>query len=205
MSWNELSKLYKYLIDPERIPPSYSSPEMWSKKITLSKPASGKELNKDKTTKDAYIYGPYTATYNALIVGDNDITYTIKNNDAGVQIVDSSLKKINTIAREQEFYISVPKKANIGSVEVSLQISGVLYFDPVGERGRVYSSATSLGQNALTGGNADETTLNGNLKIAVNAKTGVENIALLLMVTLVAFSLGYLVLSYKQKPININQ
>jgi hypothetical protein len=41
------------------------------------------------------------------------------------------------------------------------------------------------------------------VELLVNAKTGVENVAILLMVTLVAFTLAYLLLSYKQKSIQL--
>ena len=56
----------------------------------------------------------------------------------------------------------------------------------------------------MSGGKVTSETIQGEFKVITNAKTGVENVAMLLMVTLVAFTLGYLVLSYKNKPIQLS-
>ena len=56
----------------------------------------------------------------------------------------------------------------------------------------------------MSGGSIETSDINTSFDIVINAKTGVEDVAVLLMVTLVAFSLGYLVLSYKTKPVELS-
>ena len=55
----------------------------------------------------------------------------------------------------------------------------------------------------MSGGKLNVTNISTNFSDDYNAKTGVENVAMLLMVTLVAFSLGYMVLSFKAKPLGL--
>ena len=125
----------------------------------------------------------------------------------GVKFLDSAGKDITAtgLDKDQEFYIEVSKKANIGNVKFKLMLNNVVTFSPKTDRGRVYYQANTQGsvQNAMSGGKITTGTIEGTFDVVTNAKTGVENIAMLLMVTLVAFTLGYLVLSYKSKPIQL--
>ena len=41
------------------------------------------------------------------------------------------------------------------------------------------------------------------LNVDIGPATGVENVAILLVITLVSFSIGYLVLGYKNKPVEV--
>ena len=157
-----------------------------------------------KKTDTAFIYGPYKASYNALVTNDNKIALSIKNEDkTGIKLVDKNLHEIASVSAGEEFYISIDKKASVGSVAVGLSLDNVVTFSPASNRARIYTPIFSLGQNALSGGKVTNITITGDLTVTANAKTGVENIALLLMVTLVAFTLGYLVLSYKSKPVEL--
>ena len=77
-------------------------------------------------------------------------------------------------------------------------------FSPTTNRGRIYFPTFTLGQNTISAGKIVHSNIAESFDFPTNAKTGVENIALLLMVTLVAFTLAYLVLSYKQKPVTLS-
>lgn len=199
----ELNKLYKYLIANRSIYNGYSHYE-YSNTISFNKPVEGKELA--KTTDTEFIYGPFSATYDALVESSQKINVTIKNaNPNGIRVTNSNFTTVTSLDKGQQFYVAVDKNANVGNVSLGFTIGDVIVYPQDNNRGRVYYPIGSFGQNAMTGGKTSRTTINGDLSVITNAKTGVQNIALLLMVTLVAFTLGYFVLSYKQKPIGLNQ
>ena len=201
-NYEELDKLYGYLIQSRDEYSSYVDPSVYTNEITTTSPEQGKELY--KKTNDAFIYGPFKASYNALVENENKMALTIKNEDkTGIKIVDKDLHEIASVAAGEEFYISVDKKASVGSVAVGLSLDNVVTFSPASNRARIYTPLLSVGQNALSGGKVTNITITGDLQVVTNAKTGVQNVALLLMVTLVAFTLGYLVLSYKSKPVEL--
>jgi len=203
-SQSELNKLYTYLIDESRDYDGYADNRTFSKNITFTRPSGDDELH--ETTNSAFIYGPYSATYNAIVDSTAGITYNITSaNSDDVKIVDSNKRELSSLAKDQQFYIMVPKDTPIGNVTIEFALSNVVTFSPATDRGRIYYPISSMSQNALIGGKTSLTTINGDLSVVTNAKTGVQNIALLLMVTLVAFTLGYLALSYKQKPIDLQQ
>ena len=56
----------------------------------------------------------------------------------------------------------------------------------------------------MSGGKIVNKNLETSVELVTNPETGVENVALLLMVTLVAFTLAYLLLSYKQKSVKLD-
>ena len=198
---SELDKLYKYLINNATDSSSYSGSEHYTNEVTITKPEKGKEIYQEKT--DYYIYGPYGASYNAL--SNDAISLTITNTDkTGISLVDKDGNVINSVANGGEFYIKVDKKAKIASVTGTASVEHVTTFSPVTDRARVYTSFFPLAQNVMSGGKVNEISISKPWQADYNAKTGVENIALLLMVTLVAFSLGYMVLSFKAKPIGLN-
>ena len=85
-----------------------------------------------------------------------------------------------------------------------LELVDAVGFDPATNRGKVYSPIFVNAQNVMVGGKIKSITVEKDFDLVYNPKTGVENIAVLLMVTLVAFSLGYLVLSYRAKPVGLN-
>ncbi len=207
-TYKAISAFYKYLIG-STIPTGYSGNDTYSKGIDIAYPQKNKELFKETT--NAYIYGPFSASYNAVVEGEENISLALKNNEKNlIQIVDGTFKPITSVKKDDAFYISVDKKVEIKTkleIEANLNLNHVLTFSPIGDRGRVYNSINTLGQNAISGGKVTDGNIEGTLKMTIqgNPNTGVQNIALLLMVTLVAFTLGYLVLSYKQKPLTLNQ
>ena len=161
----------------------------------------GKEQYKE--TSSAYIYGPYTASYDVLEGGD--MTVSVTNADkTGITIVDEDGSEISEIANGESFFIQCKKSANISSVSVSVRLEDASVFDPLTNRGRIYVPLYNVEQNVMSGGKIVNKDLDASVDLLVNPQTGVENVALLLMVTLVAFTLAYLLLSYKQKPIQLS-
>ncbi|UKI58524.1 MAG: hypothetical protein L6V81_03785 [Clostridium sp.] len=53
-------------------------------------------------------------------------------------------------------------------------------------------------QNIVVGGKVNKTNVVGTIKLEYNPNTGVTNVALLFVVTMIAFGVGYLVLNYKK-------
>ena len=193
---SELNKLYQFYAHQKGQHAGYGAADVISNKIEV-------ETNDKYTeTDNGYRFGPYKVSYTAVNGGTN-ITVALKDAIDGVKIVDKDGKDVSEVEVGGEYYIEIGKKAKVGSVAVNLTAKANT-FEPASDRARVYSPIYGLYQNIITGGNMKEVTLVGEHTLTVNAKTGVENVAVLLMVTLVAFSLGYLVLSYRTKPVGLN-
>ena len=198
----ELNKLYDYLIREREEYTGYGS-TTYTNEISLSKPAAGKEIFKE--SKTAYTYGPYKATYSVLEA--NGMNISAKNDSSElskIKFIDESGNTITKLTNGQTFYVVVEKSAKIGSVKLHLELVDAVGFDPATNRGKVYSPIFVNAQNVMVGGKIKSITVEKDFDLVYNPKTGVENIAVLLMVTLVAFSLGYLVLSYRAKPVGLN-
>ena len=200
--------LYRYLTQAE-VPSNYDRPTAYSNKITVTKPDSKKALTNKVDPAGKYdFYGPYKATYSALVEDGTKISYTIKNNkNNDFKIVDSNFKDIKELGKDQQFYIAVNNKLTKGTVNIDLTVKNVTTFKPEGNRGKIFSPVLGMSQNVLVGGRVTQTDITGSFSqdIFKNVETGIQNIALLLMVTLVAFAVGYFVLSYKQKPVQLQK
>ena len=197
---SELNKLYQYLINVPTDLSGYADSTMYTNEVTVTAPENGKEI--DHETDDYYFYGPYVAKYSAL--SNDDISLAITNEDkTGISFVKSDGTEITSVPNGGAFYIKVSKKAKIASVTGTASVANVSTFSPVSDRARVYTSVYPLSQNLMSGGKLNVTNISTNFSDDYNAKTGVENVAMLLMVTLVAFSLGYMVLSFKAKPLGL--
>lgn len=197
----ELNKLYQYLINVPSDLTGYTDSTKYANEVKVTAPENGKEV--DHEDNDYYFYGPYVAKYDALT--NSDISLAITNEDkTGISFVKADGTAITSVPNGGAFYIKVSKKAKIASVTGTATVENVTTFSPVSDRARVYSSVYPLSQNLMSGGKVNAITITTNFSDDYNAKTGVENVAMLLMVTLVAFSLGYMVLSFKAKPIGFN-
>ena len=197
-----LNSLYEYLIRDRDEYATYAT-ATYSNEIKLTKPKAGKEIFKE--TKTAYTYGPYSATYSVL--EGNGMNISARNDSAElskIKFIDEAGHEITKLTNGQKFYVVVEKSAKIGSVKLHLEVVDPVGFSPASNRGHVYSPRFVNAQNVMTGGKIESLTVAKNFDLVYNPKTGVENIAVLLMVTLVAFSLGYLVLSYRSKPVGLN-
>ncbi len=198
----QLNKLYKYLISEDRNYTNYST-KTFKNKITVAGPG---EKAKPVTKNGVDIYGPYKVSYDALAGGE--MTLTITNADkTGIRLVDKNDgtgTEISTINKGGVFYIECNKKQKISSVTVSVKLENASVFDPLTDRGRLYQPVYRLQQNVMSGGKIVNKNLETTVELVTNPETGVENVALLLMVTLVAFTMAYLILSYKQKSVQLD-
>ena len=190
----ELDKLYRYLTKDDHS--NYGKNTDVSTKVSISG-----DTEKYKKTNDGYKFGPFTASYKAIDGGD--ITLSLADGIEDVKITNGNGTEIDRVPSGGEFYIESSKTAKIGSIKVNARAE-ITTFDPLSNRAKIYNPVFGAYQNAITGGVYAEKVINGSVDVLVNAKTGVENAAVLLMVTLVAFSLGYLVLSYKGKPVELS-
>ncbi len=191
----ELNKIYQYYIKEKGKHSGYGNPTYLSSKINVDGD------DNFTTTDSGYRFGPYKVSYSAL--SGSNVNISLKDQLDGVKIVNKDGTVIADVENGGEYYIEISKKAKLGSVVVNLE-ADVTTFSPSSNRGRIYSPNAGLYQNVITGGKYVDGKLSGTHTLTVNAKTGVENVAVLLMVTLVAFSLGYLVLSYKNKPVELS-
>ena len=201
---SELNKLYQYLINSSNVPNGYANPSVFSDKLTVTAPAKGKEL----ATKDANYdyYGPFKASYYAINEQGSKIQYTIENNEnKNIKIVDATHNELTELENKQEFYIQVSNKVELKNVKVNLSISGITTFSPSTNRAVIFNPIAAISQNVLIGGKTSTMSLTAKIDMSVvnNPKTGIQNVALLLLVTLVAFTLGYVVLTFRQKSIQI--
>lgn len=139
----------------------------------------------------------------ATSTGSNSVSMMTSTTNA-CSIVDKSGNVITTVVPGQEFYIKCNKADNIANVKIKVTSDGALTFYPASSRGRTYYSYYAAAQNVISGGKIVTKDIDLEYELIFNPKTGVENIAILFVISLIAFSLGYLVLSYKNKPVELN-
>lgn len=193
----ELNKLYQYLNQDREIYNNYGS-LTYANTIEFVKPASGKEIY----SKDNGIikYGPYAI--DAKVVSTANITLEVTDSYKDkVKIVDKLGNEITKFENGLEFYISVPKNEKISEVNLKATADNALVFEPAEDRGKIYYSKYPFFQNIVVGGKVNTTNVVGTIKLEYNPNTGVTNVALLFVVTMIAFGVGYLVLNYKNKPV----
>ena len=197
----ELNKLYQYLIQDrgESVYKDYDK-KAYGDNLTINKPAAGKEIVKqtDEYTK----YGPFTVRTDMISVGAISLSINEKDK-TGISIVDDPGNEISSVTMGQPFYIKVLKTTKLSKVTVSASIVDALHFSPESNRGRIYSSVVSYQQMVASGGKIIKTSKTIDASIDLNPKTGIEDIATILLITLAAFTMGYLVLRYKNKPLEI--
>ncbi len=193
---NTLNKIYQHLIKDRDEYKNYGN-NKYSDKITFDKTNN----DKIKTTKDAYIYGPYYASFD--VINPGDINLEITNADKkGISIVDANEKELTKVPSGGEFYIKCLKSAKITNVSIKGTASGTSYDDS--EKGAIYYANYALSQNVISGLKYMTIAGSGEDSFAYNPKTGVPNVAIVFIITLVAFSLGYLALSYNNKAVELN-
>lgn len=191
---NVLNTIYQYLIKDRDEYTNYGV--NYSGKLTIDK------TNNDKvtTSTDYYTYGPYTAKYDVIDPSDITLEVTSSNKDS-VTFVDKDGKELTKVKNGQEFYVRCKKSAKVTNVDIKLSATGRSYDE--NQKGTIYYATYALNQNVITGlGYVD---VQGNLtdSLTFNPKTGVPNIAIVFVITLIAFSLGYLALSYNNKAMEL--
>lgn len=197
---SELNKLYEYLIKDRSEYSGYSTKD-FKNTISVKAPKEKEELYKE--TSSSYIYGPYKVSYDVLAGGNMELSVT-NADKTGIKLINANGDEISTLEKGGTFFIECAKKQKISSVTVSIKLNGASVFDPKTHRGRIYFPRLKIEQNVMSGGKIVNKDLETRVELLTNPQTGVENVALLLMVTLVAFTLAYLILSYKQKSVQLN-
>ncbi len=195
---NVLNTIYQYLIkDRGEEYANYGKNTYNSKKIDFDK------TNNDKVTEkgDYLIYGPYKATYNVIDPKPMTVEVTSGNADS-VSFVDADGNQLTAIESGKEFYVRCKKSAKVTNVKFKITATGRTYED--NEKGKVYFANYPNQQNVLTGLKYKGVTQTDEVELTYNPKTGVPNIAIVFIITLIAFSLGYLALSYNNKSMELN-
>lgn len=196
----ELNKLYQYLIkDRDEYNDYNATNNTFGKTLKINKPGS-KEI-KEESSDSTIQYGPYTVTSDMVTAGD--ISLSVKGNVNGIKIVNASMTAISSIKEGEEFYVLVDKKIKYSSDRIYIVAKtseGITYES---NRGRIYHSVNPLTQNVASGGKVEVVTAQDEYKITMNVHTGLINIASLFIMTLIVFSLGYLLLSYTNKKVEL--
>ena len=193
-----LAKLYSYLITEGKKHDIYDPGTI---KINVNKP----EKPVEKETSTEITSGKYSFSTDSSLV--KTIVVSIENNEDGnIKLLDSDNKEMTLINgiyelnSGEEFTISVPRKSNITKVTINAYAKGEIYDV---SSARKYSPYLVLNQSFITGRMTTEIDTSATLNVDIGPATGVENVAILLVITLVSFSIGYLVLGYKNKPVDM--
>ena len=192
----ELNKIYQYLIKDRSIYSTYGN-KTFSSTLDISKP-SGSEIAMEDT--NMIKYGPYTVTSGMVSAGDITLT---KNINDSVRIVDANDNEINTINDGGKFYVIVSKTNRSNSIVITASAYDGYTFEPSTNRGRIYYSVSPLIQNVVSGGIIKATTASASIDIMVNVQTGLPNIGLLFIVTLLIFAIGYILIVKMNKKVEL--
>ncbi len=206
-SVTNLDILYKYYNQDRNEYTDYDKKKFTNKdkKIELNEELAKNQ--KPKESGDYYLYGPYSLNYGFL--SSDDVTVTIADeNKTDKSITDKDgNEKSGNIASGEEFYIKVKKSANISGVKIAMSTDHAYTIpDYEDNRGVVYYPHNKLLKDIVAGGVYTNlgSSPSDTKDIVFNPKTGVENVAIVFVITLIAFSLGYLVLNYKNNPVELN-
>jgi hypothetical protein len=197
----ELNKLYQYLIE-DKGNTFYSTygKSAYTEELSIVKPDTKKEIYEE--TNDVYKYGPYKVNGGFLETGK--IYLSVKDSDKnGVKLVNKAGDTISEVNSGEEFYVLTNKKSKIANVVIEASAPDAKIFTPAGNRGRIYYANSVVTQNVITGGKIENKAVNANFELLFNPSTGVENVGMLFIVTLIAFTVGYLVLSHKNQPVQL--
>lgn len=194
---SELNKLYQYLIKDRDEYKDYDKLE-YNDSINIKCPTNNEIF---KNTKEYYMYGPYTIDNNFMFV--DEILLNIDDNKAGVSIVDKNGNEISKINSGESFYIKVNKKNKVTNIKIKICAKNVTTFASNDNRGRVFTANYPFVTNTISGGKIEMKDINKTVDIVFNPKTGVQNIGTIISIILVVFSLVYLALNIKSKPVEL--
>lgn len=190
-----LNILYKYYIMDRDEYTNYANTST-AQNYSVVNPESGKELYSE--TSDAYIYGPYTITGNMIYTPS--INLSVASPTSGVTIIDKAGNTITSIKDGGQLYLKVSKSAKPTKIELNLASTQTLVYTTTTSRGSLFNSESKLDQTVATGAEMVKVDVNAKIEILINPKTGVEDFGTILLVALIAFALGYVVLRFKQSP-----
>lgn len=197
----ELNKLYKYLIQDKGngFYANYGQSQ-YTEDLTIVTPKSKKEIYEE--TNDVYKYGPYKVNGGFLETGK--IYLTVKDADKnGVKLVNKAGDAVSEVNSGEEFFVLTNKKSKIANITIEASAPDAKIFVPTGNRGRIYYANSVTTQNVITGGKIETKAVNANFELLFNPGTGVEDVGMLFIITLIAFTVGYLVLSHKNQPVEL--
>ena len=195
----ELNKLYQYLITPRAIHSNYLNYQ-FDNTLELIKPQSNEIF---KETNDAYIYGPYSVNYDVISMSDVKIGFN--KPVEGASIIDEYGNEISDgILPNQKFYIKCNKNDKISNLSIILSTDNAYILENANKRGRIYYSYYPNSQNVISGGMISTIGINNTFELVFNPKTGGEDIVALFAISLILFSLVYIGISYKNKPVELN-
>lgn len=197
----ELNKLFKYLIQDKGngFYANYGQSQ-YTEDLTIVTPESKKEIYEE--TNDVYKYGPYKVNGGFLETGK--IYLTVKDADKnGVKLVNKAGDAVSEVNSGEEFFVLTNKKSKIANITIEASAPDAKIFVPTGNRGRIYYANSVTTQNVITGGKIETKAVNANFELLFNPGTGVEDVGMLFIITLIAFTVGYLVLSHKNQPVEL--
>ena len=200
----ELNKIYQYFI-LDRGYTNYGS-EDFKTELNVNKPSVKGEIAEENST--SVKYGPYSITSKMISVGDINLGTA---GEEGVSIVGTDGEEISSVKVDEKFYILVNKDSKISDITISAATDNGYNFVPASNRGRVYYAHDPLTQTVGTGGIIKKVNASTSFKIATktetekidNPKTGISSIATVFILSLILFSLVYLLISYKNKPVEL--
>ena len=194
---SELNKVYKHLTKGRDEYTTYGDVNYNTDKIIIDKT----NIDKVKTEGDYYLYGPLTASYN--VITPENITYTIESGKTdSVSIVGEDGKELTSIANGVNFYIRCKKSAKVTNVKIDFAARGKSFAD--NGAGTILYANFVGNQNVILGAKYVDVNGTASEDLQFNPKTGVPNIAIVFVITLIAFALGYLALSYNNKSMELN-
>lgn len=196
---DQLNKLYGYLIKERNVYTNYSTYE-YGNTIEVDKPASGKDLYKQ--TDDAYIYGPYSISHKLYEL--KTVSLGFVDTVEGVTYINEAGNEITSITDGETFYVKVPKDNKMTELNIRLKTEEAYTMYPASDKGRIYYAYYPNAQNVVSGGKLYELSIEKDITLHFNPKTGEENIAVIFVIALIIGSLGFVALSYRNKPVELN-
>ncbi len=194
---SELNKIYQYLIKDRNVYSTYGD-KVFTSEISITKPSGVNEIYEEST--DSIKYGPYSVKSGMVSTGKISLS---SNNTTDVKIVDANDNVISSVNENEKFFVVVQKKNDATSIVITATAANGYTFVPSSNRGRVYYSVSPMVQNVVSGGIIRSVSDTKTLDILVSPKTGIPNIALLFIVTLVIFTVGYFLIIKTNKKVEL--
>lgn len=193
---DQLNILYSFLIRERDEYENYLT-QAYTNKIELVA-ASGNTMKEDG---DYYIYGPYSVKHDLFSI--NNISLSIADGIKNATIINADGEEITSVTENETFYVKCLKSSKLTKVNVIVKSEQATTFYPTTNRGRVYYAYYANTQNVVSGGKLVNYEVDTNFDLEFNPKTGVENVGVVFFAIVIAFSLGYVALAYKNKPLEL--
>lgn len=193
----QLNVLYGFLIRNRAEYANYLN-QTYTDTVELVKPKAGSEV---KEEGEYYVYGPYSVKHDLFSI--SNITLEFGQNIEGATLVNAAGEEIASININEQFYVKCAKNAKITGVNVVFKSGNATTFYPSANRGRIYYAYYPNTQNVVSGGKLVDIQIEKNFDLVFNPKTGIEDVGVVFFAVIIAFSLGYVALAYKNKPVEL--